>query len=72
MKRGEHSLSFGGRYGGGRAAGVSRTSPVAPSSTNMSSGRMRSFCTPEGAITMLPSLALTEMPPPVPETHPCA
>lgn len=36
----------------------------------MSSGCMRSFWTPEGAITILPSAALIEMPPPVPLTHP--
>lgn len=69
MKSGEHSLSLGAGYGGGRASGISSTSP-AVSSTNMSCGRMRSFCTPLGAMTMRPSPAFTEMPPPVPETQP--
>jgi hypothetical protein len=32
---------------------------------------MRSFCTPLGAITMVPPAACMLMPPPVPDTQPC-
>lgn len=37
----------------------------------MSSGAMRSFCTPDGAMTMRSCWARMLMPPPVPDTHPC-
>ena len=71
MKSGEHSLSFAGLYGGGRDSGVAVMLPFR-SSTNMSSGRMRSFCTPDGAMAMLLCAVRTLMPPPVPDTQPCA
>lgn len=45
MNKGAHSLSFGALYGSGRDWGACRTSP-SPSSTNISSGFMRSFGTP--------------------------
>lgn len=74
MNKGEHSESLGGLYGGGRVPGLLRMSPFM-SKINMSAGRMRSFCTPEGAMTKqldpLPSLLdRIEIPPPVPDTHP--
>jgi hypothetical protein len=70
MKSGEHSLSFGALYGGGRATGVCTTEPLLLR-TNMSSGAMRSFWTPEGAMTIWSPSAYTLIPPPVPDTHPC-
>ena len=54
---------------GARGVGAATTSPC-PSSTNMSAAAMRSFCTPDGAMTMRPPDARRERPPPVPETQP--
>jgi hypothetical protein len=60
MNSGLHSDSLGGLAGGGWTAGVSSTSPAA-SRTNMSVAFMRSFCTPEGAITILSPAATHAM-----------
>ena len=62
MNSGAHSLNFGGLYGGGRASGEVTTWPPV-SRTNISSGCISSFGTPEGAMTMQ-SPTLIDIPPP--------
>ena len=70
MNNGLHSLTFAFLYGGGLSSGISLT-PPSTSSKNISSGLIRSFYTPLGAITIL-SPTLMEIPPPVPDTKFCS